>query len=76
MTAPTPKFNMTYKELLNLLSLMDDQELDQEIHLREQESGEVIGVWGLIKSYPPHAKEHDPPIVSLAGTRLCPNSDS
>jgi hypothetical protein len=66
---------MTYKELLHLLSLMDDQELDQEIHLQEQESGEVIGVWGLRKSYEPKLLSNIP-TVTLAGTKICPNSDS
>jgi hypothetical protein len=67
---------MTYKELLHLLSLMDDQELDQEIHLHEHKSGEVIGVWGLRKSYGPENYKSNIPTVTLDGTKLCQNSDS
>jgi uncharacterized protein YuzE len=62
---------MTYKELLHLLSLMDDQELDQEIYLQEQESGEVIGVVGCwrYKSYEPKLLSNIP-TVTLAGTKI------
>jgi hypothetical protein len=70
MPAVAPKFHMTYKELFHLLSLMDDQELSQEVHLYEHKSGEVLGVVGLHKSYGPENYKSNIPTVTLSGTIL------
>ncbi len=70
MPAPTPKFHMTYKELLHLLSLLDDQELDQEVYLHEHKSGEAIGVESLHKTYEPKNYKSNIPTVTLSGTKL------